>query len=471
MTGFQRVWDGPLAVEQLAVQSVEAVTQALGRLTDSTDRYTVSAPATFAAFDSLGHLRIAGRRPEGFAPLSGFWRTRDGWLRTHGNYPHHARRLLSSLGLDPHLPDDDAAAHLVPVLSALAGADAEARIQAAGGIAARVRTPDEWAESVMARVVAGEPWIKLEPLLERSATTASTATPPATTSTLPAMNPAATGPTTAAVSTRSWAPSDDPRYPLTGLRVLDFTRVIAGPIATRLLGALGADVLRIDPPGMPELLDQQIDAGFDKRSTYADLTDPQVKARVMELVGTADVVVMGYRPRALAKFGLEPAALLATFPHLVVAELNAWGTRGPWGELRGFDSIVQAASGIAWMYRDHNARPGALPCQALDHATGYGIAAGVLGLLARRRESGCGGRVHLSLARTATELMRLSAPKAAVETVAEPKTAAAPVPKLLHKNSAFGVLEYVPPPLMIGGEPLDYRQPPAYPGAAELAWE
>lgn len=447
VTGPRTWWDGPLDVEGLALQAVAAVADALGALTGKPDRYAVSAPATFAAFNSLGHLRVDGRSPRGFAPLSGFWPTRDGWIRTHGNYPHHRQRLLSALRLDPGLSDDDAVGQLSAVLHELPGDGAERAIQAVGGIAARVRTPDEWAGTAMAHAVADEPWIRVEPSsgAGRSWQTRSSA----------------------------WAPAGDVLRPLTGLRVLDFTRVIAGPVATRVLGALGAEVLRIDPPSLPELMDHHIDAGFDKRSALADLSEPAVLARVRELMAEADVVVSGYRPGAMARFGLDAATLVAEHPHLAVAELDAWGPAGPWGGMRGFDSIVQAASGIATIYGSgagERWRPGALPCQALDHATGYGIAAGLIRLLAERRESGCGGRVHMSLARTAVELMGLPVPEVTGGPAAKSGATSSPEPALRSKTSDFGVLEYVPLPLTIDGELLDYRRPPMLPGSAELAW-
>lgn len=444
--GARRWWNGPLDVEGLALQSVAAVTDALGELTGQPDRYAVSTPATAAAFNSLGHLRVDGRAPRGFAPLSGFWRTSDGWIRTHGNYPHHRHRLLSALGLDPDRNDDGAAPALSAVLRELPGDEAERAIQTAGGIAARVRRPQEWSGTAMAEAVADQPWVRLEPA------------------------PGAAGSRPTRVS--GWTPVDDVLRPLTGLRVLDFTRVIAGPVATRVLGALGADVLRIDPPFLPELLDQHIDAGFDKRSASADLKDPSVLTRVRGLAGEADVVVSGYRPGALSGFGLDATSLMADHPHLVVAELDAWGPSGPWGAMRGFDSIVQAAAGIATIYgsgAEDNWRPGALPCQALDHATGYGIAAGVIALLTKHRETGCGGRVHMSLARTATELLRLPAGPA-VDSANRARTESEPDPDLRLRASDFGLLEYVPTPIMVDGQLLDYRQPPTPPGSAEPVW-
>src|SRR5664279_550979 len=159
-----------------------------------------------------------------------------------------------------------------------------------------------------------------------------------------------------------------------------------------------ADVLRIDPPGMPELWDHHVDTGFAKRSALADLDDPAALARIRVLLAEADVLFTGYRGAALDRFGLNPAALTQDYPQLVVVTLDAWGDRGPWSHERGFDSIVQAATGIGHLYgRPYESggwRPGVQPVQALDHATGYGMTAAALALLTRRHTAGGNGWAH-----------------------------------------------------------------------------
>jgi crotonobetainyl-CoA:carnitine CoA-transferase CaiB-like acyl-CoA transferase len=265
------------------------------------------------------------------------------------------------------------------------------------------------------------------------------------------------------------------------VRVLDLTRVIAGPVSTRLLGALGADVLRIDPPQLPEIADQFVDTGFDKRSAEADLAEPGNGHLLQQLLAAADVVITGYRRGSLSRFGLEPAALLAARPELVVVTLDSWGSEGPWSGLRGFDSIVQAAAGVAHLYGTENHdggwQPGALPVQALDHATGYGVAAAAIALLARRRLNGLGGSARLSLVRTAEELFALPAGKGAgngTSTLTEPGPGlhypGLPEPDLRTIASTFGELRYAGPPLLVDGRPLDYSSPPPPYGSSPLAW-
>ncbi|WP_314216756.1 CoA transferase [Pseudarthrobacter equi] len=436
--GLRTWWGGPLDVEGLALAAVGAAGAALDRYTGAAGRYTASPELTAAAFDSSGHLRIAGRPLQGFAPLSGFRPTRDGWIRLHANHPHHRQRLLQAL--DATTPEEAEAA-----LRSRDSLDAESAIQARGAVAAAVRTRAEWQASDMGRAAAAGPWIVLDPQVQDG--------------------PAAGAATQGSGRRDIPRPGGDPRRPLAGVRVLDLTRVIAGPVSTRLMAALGADVLRIDPPALPELSDQFVDTAFGKRSAVVDLGLPETRAALERLVAVADVVITGYRSGSLDRFGLDAASLLSTRPDLVVVTLNSWGTGGPWSTLRGFDSIVQAASGIAHLYGmtdDAGWRPGALPVQALDHATGYGAAAAAVTLLTRRRESGAGGSARLSLARTAEELFGLPPNPRRLQ--------ALPTPGYRTLASSYGELRYVRPPLLVEGQPLDYPGPPPPYGSSAMEW-
>jgi crotonobetainyl-CoA:carnitine CoA-transferase CaiB-like acyl-CoA transferase len=229
------------------------------------------------------------------------------------------------------------------------------------------------------------------------------------------------------------------RPELRGLRVLDLTRVIAGPVATRTLASHGADVLRIDGPRLPEDPDALLDTGSGKRHVTVDFASLGGRRTVDALLSGADVVVQGYRPGALDAFGLAPEALAERYPHLVVVRLSAWGVTGPWRGRRGFDSLVQAASGIALRSGSADA-PGVLPAQALDHATGHLAAAVVLGALARQREEGGGWHGELSLAQTAHWL--LDAPAEPAEDDGEPDA----TPYLQELPSARGTVGVVAPP-------------------------
>lgn len=428
----RRWWTGPLDVERLAVGSVAEAVDAVRDLAEARGcRVPVeTSPALVAAsFDAIGHLRVDGRAATGWAPLSGFFRTSDGWVRTHANYPHHRLALQRALGLPADPADGDGEADAARLREALRGwtaRDVEAAVTAAGGIAVVARTPDEWAAHPQAKATASEPWVHTEAVGER--------------------------PAPGRVASR-----EDCRPLLAGVRVLDLTRVIAGPSCTQLLACLGADVLRVDPPARPELEDQYLSTGMGKRSAVADLG---ARGDALEdMLAVADVVVLGYRPGSVDRFGLAPERLRERFPRTVVATLSAWGVHGPWGRRAGFDSIVQAASGIAALCadpREDDGRPGALPVQALDHATGYRMAAGVLSLLARGRS----GTVTASLLGAARTLMSLPAPP-------ELEPGVLPVP-LAETAWQHGRLTAVPPPVTVDGRTLE-RPVGAY-GGSPLAW-
>ncbi len=388
--------------------------------------------AVATAFLSERHLLINGRKPVNFAPLSRFWRTADGWVRTHGNYPHHRARLLSALGA-PDDPDAVAAA-----LGERSAREVEQAVHAAGGLAVALRTPEEWAAHPQAAEVARRPLVERERLDTARA--------------------------------RALAPLDGtPLLPARGIRVLDLTRVLAGPVATRTLALLGADVLRLDAPHLPELADQHADTGFGKRSATLDLT---VGRRTFEkLLAAADVVVTGYRPGALDRFGLSARELAERRPGLVVAQLSAWGAYGPWGERRGFDSLVQAATGIA-VLEGSAERPGALPAQALDHGTGYLLAAAVLRALTEQSYEGGSRLVRLALARTAAWLIDGGVASAPGDDSGIPgnETYDGPDGWLAETDSGLGRLRYALSPVAFAGGPADWARPPVPWGTDDARW-
>jgi crotonobetainyl-CoA:carnitine CoA-transferase CaiB-like acyl-CoA transferase len=247
--------------------------------------------------------------------------------------------------------------------------------------------------------------------------------------------------------------------------VLDLTRVIAGPVATRYLAALGADVLRLDPPSRPELRIHRYDGLPGKRSALLDAARPEGSARLRHLLESADVVVHGYRPEVLARFGLDGAWFARRYPGLVVVALSAWGSDGPWGDRRGFDSIVQVASGIADRERRPDGAPGALPCQLLDHGTGYLCAATALDALRRQRTEGGSYLRELSLARTAKWLLD----QAPVDRTA-PDPAPAEGPWLTTVDSDAGPVTTVAPPGSLGGTPLSWPDLPIGYGVSPAQW-
>jgi crotonobetainyl-CoA:carnitine CoA-transferase CaiB-like acyl-CoA transferase len=348
-------------------------------------------------------------------------------VRTHANYPHHRERLLGVLGVDE---DPDA---VEASLAHRSAREVEDAVYAAGGLAVALRTPEEWAAHEQAAAVAARPLIE-RGRLDQARTRAFPPLPGA------------------------------PLLPAAGLRVLDLTRVLAGPVATRTLALLGADVLRLDAPHLPELPDQHADTGFGKRSALLDLTGDR---RVFEeLLTAADVVVTGYRPGALDRFGLSARALAERRPGLVVAQVSAWGPDGPWGGRRGFDSLVQVATGIAAV-EGSPGRPGALPAQALDHGTGYLLAAGVLRALTEQSYDGGSRFVRVSLARTAAWLTGDAGASAAEEGADAHE---GPDSWLAETGSRIGRLRYALPPVSFEGGPGDWTRPPGPWGTDAAGW-
>ncbi|MFE3268155.1 CoA transferase [Streptomyces sp. NPDC059215] len=396
--------------------------------------------AVATAFVSERHLRVGGRAPVSFAPLSRFWRTADGWVRTHANYPHHRARLLEALELAADASVETVGSHL----AGRSAAEVEETVYAAGGLAVGLRTAAQWAAHEQGAAVARHPLVDRE--------------------TVDAADPSAPcGPARL---------SGDPLRPAAGVRVLDLTRVIAGPVATRTLALLGADVLRVDPPRPPEDPDAHADTGFGKRSTQLDLAVRADRRAFEELLARADVLVTGYRPGALDRFGLTPEALAVRRPGLVVAQLSAWGRYGPWSGRRGFDSLVQAATGIAEV-EGTAGRPGALPAQALDHGTGYLLAAAVLRSLTERSREGGTRLVRLSLARTAAWLvdgLARPAEEFARPSEERPRDAYEPGPWLTRTDSDLGPLTYARSPVSIAGGPADWTRPPGRWGTDAARW-
>ena len=310
--------------------------------------------------------------PAPWDPIAGDYATADGWIRLHTNAPHHRVAALSVL---------DVAADKPAVATAVAhwkAEELETAIVGNKGCAAAMRSLSEWKSHPQGQAVIREP------LIDARATADS--------------------------ADRLSFPT--PERPLRGIRVLDLTRVLAGPVATRFLAGLGADVLRIDPPTWDEP-GVVPDVVLGKRCARLDLRTTDGRSTFLELLSRAHVLVHGYRSDALHNLGFDARLRREIRPGLVDISLDAYGWSGPWRNRRGFDSLVQMSVGIAdaGMRTLERNRPTPLPVQALDHATGYLLAAAAIRGLRERLETGRGFEGRTSLARVA-ELL-LSAPAGA----------------------------------------------------------
>ncbi|MDB5685936.1 MAG: L-carnitine dehydratase/bile acid-inducible protein, partial [Rhizorhabdus sp.] len=299
-------------------------------------------------------------------PIAGDYRAADGWIKLHTNAPRHRAAALSVLGCEP---TRETVARAVARWNAQ---DLESAVVTARGCAAAMRTADAWQRHPQGMAVNAEPLIAID---------RGVAGPPS-----------------------PWRPQPD--RPLRGIRVLDLTRILAGPVATRFLAGFGADVLRVDPPEWDEPAITP-DVTLGKRCVRLDLRDKAGRAKFERLLAGADVLVHGYRLGALDALGYDSEAREAIRPGLIDVSLNAYGHEGPWSSRRGFDSLVQMSCGIAdtgmnWRQAD---QPCPLPVQALDQATGYLMAAAAVRGIHEKVRSGTSLRARLSLARTAKLLM------------------------------------------------------------------
>lgn len=361
-------------VTELATASIGVAALAAGGYVDADRPVTVTVDRAAASHWFSTSIAPTGWvLPNPWDDLAGDYRTDDGWIRLHTNAPHHRAAALAALGC---AADREGVARAVQTWTA---AELETAVVASGGAAAAMCSIDEWRAHPQGQAVTSEP------LVAWSTTGSSSASLPDSTAS----------------------------RPLAGICVLDLTRVLAGPVATRFLAGLGAQVLRIDPPGWDEP-GVVPDVTLGKRCTRLDLTRPADADRFIALLGSADVVVHGYRPDALAGLGFSSDHLHTVRPGLVEVTLDAYGWSGPWAGRRGFDSLVQMSTGIADAgQRAANAgqraadagRPTPLPVQALDHATGYLMAAAALRGLTTRRHDGTGSSARVSLARTALALI------------------------------------------------------------------
>jgi crotonobetainyl-CoA:carnitine CoA-transferase CaiB-like acyl-CoA transferase len=294
--------------------------------------------------------------------IMGFYPAKDGhWSYIHANFPNHRAAALKVLGCEENR---DAVTKAVATWNA---ADLEEAIIAAKGAGGMVRTQAEWADHPQSAAVAALPLMEVVRIGD---------SPP--------------------------EPLPPGNRPLSGIRVVDITRVLAGPTCARTLAEHGADVMKISASHLPNIGYQEFDTGHGKLSTYLDLREPGNADTLRGLIRDADVFSQGYRPGTLSSRGLSPEELAALRPGLVYVSLCAFSHAGPWASRRGFDTVIQSVSGIT--ARQGEVFPGKAPgpqfypVSAIDYCTGYLMAAGTMIALKRRAEQGGSWLVRISLA-------------------------------------------------------------------------
>jgi crotonobetainyl-CoA:carnitine CoA-transferase CaiB-like acyl-CoA transferase len=417
------------AVAASALAAAECYRQRTGVAQD----VEVDARRASIAFRSERYLRIDnGPAPELRDPLMGFYETRDGrWIQLHTNFAHHRAGVVRVLAC---VNDHESVIRAIRTWDA---ATLDQTLADAGLPAAMIRSPAEWSALPQARAIAGLPLLEIERIGDAPVE--------------PIGNSAAD-------------------TPLAGVRVLDLCRIIAGPVAGRTLAQHGADVLLINGPHLPNIAPLVIDNGRGKRSATLDLREESGRASLQALLREADVFLQSYRPGSIAArgFGAEEAARLRS--GIVYVTVSAYGHEGPWAQRRGFDSLVQSASGIAWTEAQAagQTQPRHLPCQALDHATGYLAAFGAMVALKRRAIEGGSWRVRVALAHTGRWLQSMG-------TMENGQDARDPdiddVRDMLQiVESPFGVLTCTQPVERMSVSPPFWRLPPVPIGSDEAGW-
>lgn len=305
--------------------------------------------------------------PSPWGPIGGLHKTSDGHVRVHDSFPNHANGILELAGL----PNSSTRHQLSEKLAEWSAVDLENAATVEGKLVAyALRSYRQWDQLAQSKAISNFP-IDVNQI--------SSAGPKGLPYRLVAGN----------------------SKPLQGLRVVEMSRVIAAPLCGKTLAAYGADVIWVTSPNLPDLPTMDRDFGRGKRTVQLDIHNPSDKERLIELIRTADVFIQGFRPGSLAAHGLGAEDLLKLNPSLVIANMSAFGPRGPWSGRRGYDSLVQTCSGMNVSEAEHAgkgeaARP--TPCQALDHAGGYWLATGVLAALYKRATQGGAWRVDVSLA-------------------------------------------------------------------------
>jgi hypothetical protein len=389
-----------------------------------------------ASLRSTRYLRLDGAKVNTERnTVMGFYPARDGrWSYLHCNFPHHRAAAMKVLGV----PEERSA-----VAKAVADWDAlelEEAIIAAGGAGGMVRSAAEWAEHPQGRAIDSLPLMEIVKIGE---------SPPEA---LP-----------------------EGERPLSNIRVLDLTRVLAGPSCARTLAEHGADIMRVTAPHIPFIPYQEFDTGHGKLSTQLDLRDAKELGALLDLARECDVFSQGYRPETLANRGLSPAQLAELRPGIICVSMCAFGHEGPWASRRGFDTAVQAVSGIAArqgeLFPEQDAGPQFYPVAAIDYLTGYLMTFGTMVALRKRAQEGGSWLVRLSLAQVGRWLQQQGEPSTSDVVEAAPEFGQAELEEwTMSSDTPMGRLTHLAPVIRFSETPARWTRPSVPLGHNEPVW-
>jgi crotonobetainyl-CoA:carnitine CoA-transferase CaiB-like acyl-CoA transferase len=377
------------------------------------------------------YLRVDGKPPPpAWDAIAGVYKTGDQrFVRLHTNFPQHRDAVCRVLNCKPERDDVQAA------LMQWKGEAFETAAYAGGCVVALMRSHDEWSDLPHAKALAALPPISIEKIGE--------------------------------AAPKPWPAGD---RPLAGVRVLDLSRVIAGPVAGRTLAAHGADVLLISGPDLPAIPWLIIDTGRGKLTSFAELKSEQGRGVLRDLLAEADIFSQGYRPHALASLGFSAEDAARISPGIVYVSLSAYGHAGPWAERRGFDSLVQTATGFNHAEGQVAGveGPKELPAQMLDHAAGYLMAFGAMMAKARQSREGGSWHVRVSLAQTGRWMWDLGRIADGFKTEDLKQEAASPFVE--EVPSGFGPLRSVKHSAVLSKTPAFWARPAMPLGSHPPKW-
>jgi crotonobetainyl-CoA:carnitine CoA-transferase CaiB-like acyl-CoA transferase len=431
--GLEPVLPSSFAVGTAAQVPIAAAALAACELghTRGQARQHVRVDMLHAALECEGWCSIDGQVPKIWDTYSGMYRCADGWVRVHANFAHHRDGALQLLGLRSETAQRADAERALLDWRAL---DYEQAAAERGLVVAAMRSFEQWDAHPQAQALAGQPLMSFERIGEA---------PPLS---LPGL-------------------AADQR-PLSGLKVLDLTRILAGPACGRTLAAYGAEVMLINAPHLPNI-EAIASTSRGKLSAHVDLRSERGRGDLDALLARTHVFVQGYRPGALEALGYGAHALAERKPGLVYVSLSAYGSEGPWRMRRGFDSLVQTATGFNHAEAEPagSDRPKPLPMQILDYATGHLMAFAVSAALRRQMEEGGSWHVRLSLAQTGKWIRGLGRLPGGLQAVWPQRE-----PYLETSRSGFGVLVAVRHSAELSRTPARWSRPAVSPGTDAPAW-
>jgi len=393
---------------------------------------SIDLRAAAASLRSAIYMRIDGKPlPPVWDPFSGYYPVRDGWISIHCNFANHRAAALKVLGV----AESDGRPAAEKASSGWTGIELEDAIHAAGGCAGFARSAEAWMQHPQASAVAAQPLLSIERIGDAPPEKLSAA-----------------------------------KRPLAGVRVLDLTRVLAGPTCARSLAEHGADVLKISAEHLPDSGLVDLDTGLGKLSARIDLRTPAGVETLRKLASEADVFSQSYRPGALAARGFSPEDLARLRPGIVCVSLSAWGPTGPWNQRRGFDSIVQTVSGMAMLSAEAG-KPKLLPASAIDYVTGYLMAYGTMIALERRAIEGGSWLVRVGLARVGRWIVdRGLLDTAALEGLPADLPEAEIAKLCVEKDAPNGRIRHLKPVIGLSQTPTHWARPPVPLGYHQPVW-